>query len=119
MRLILDEDTTDDQYSYFPSVNGIMYWKEGTPTADVELNIVAAMSDELLNGAPDLSASWNDVSARYGQVGITTMPNATVGADGTIYLVYNSLNETDASTDSKNFRDTYLIYSKEIIQKKL
>lgn len=112
-RLILDEDTTDDQYSYFPGVNGIMYWKEGTPTADIELNIITAMSDELANGASDLGASWNDVSARYGQVGITTMPNATVGEDGTIYLVYNSLNETDPSTDSKNYRDTYLIYSKD------
>lgn len=112
-RLILDIDTTDDSYSYFPSINGIMYWKEGTPTGDANLGLLTAMSDELLNGASDLGASWNDVSARYGQVGITTMPNATVGADGTIYLVYNSLNETDASTDSKNFRDTYLIYSKD------
>lgn len=112
-RLIMDSDTTDDQYSYFPSVNGIVYWKEGTPTIDAQLNVITAMNDENANGTNDLSASWNDVSARYGTLAITTMPNATVGPDGTIYLTYSSLNETDNSTDSKNFRDIYLVYSRD------
>ncbi len=110
-RLIMDDDTTDDSYSYFPSVNGIIYWKEGTPTSD--LQVVTTLCDENSNGTNDLSASWNDVSARYGSLAITTMPSATVGPDGTIYLTYSSLNEIDGSTDSKNFRDIYLVYSRD------
>jgi hypothetical protein len=40
------------------------------------------------------------------------MPYAAIDDNGTIYLIYSALTEDDISTDDKNFRDVYLVYSR-------
>lgn len=107
---VLDNNLDDESISFFPSQNAILYWSDNTPLDSVR--VIAGMPDANNNGELDLSGSWNDATARYGNHSIATMPYAAIDDNGTIYLIYSALTEDDISTDDKNFRDVYLVYSR-------
>ncbi len=102
-------DTTDGSISYYPGQNAILYWKEGTPTDSV-YNIGGAV-DADNNGTLDLATNWNDAGTKYGNHSIATMPFSAISDNGVIYVIFSALTEGDASTDNKNFRDVYCVYS--------
>lgn len=108
---VLDANIDDNSVTYFPGQNAILYWSDNNHVDSAR--VIAGMPDENGNDALDLADSWNDVSARYGNHSIATMPYAAISDDGTIFLVYSSLTEDDISTDSKNFRDIYAITSRD------
>jgi hypothetical protein len=41
------------------------------------------------------------------------MPYAAIDNNGTIFAIFSALTEDDISTDDKNFRDVYLVYSRD------
>lgn len=106
---VLDADTDDNNVTYFPGQNAILYWNESMLVDSAK--VIAGMPDENNNNALDLADSWNETGARYGNHSIPTMPYASVSDNGIIYLIYSSLTEEDVSTDNKNFRDVYCTFS--------
>lgn len=108
---VMDVDTNNTNVSYFPGQNAIKYWKEGTALSTIKT--IAGMPDENNNGTLDLASNWNDAGAKYGNNSIATMPSSAIGSDGIIYLIYSSLTEDDVSTDSRNYRDIYCVYSRD------
>jgi hypothetical protein len=108
---VLDANIDDNSVTYFPGQTALLYWSDNLPLDSA--GIIAGMPDENNNNALDLADSWNDASARYGNHSITTMPYAAIDDNGTIFLIYSSLTEDDISTDSKNFRDIYVTYSRD------
>ena len=108
---VLDNNIDDNSISYFPGQNAILYWQEGWNVDSAR--VIAGMPDENNNGDLDLADSWNDAGAKYGNHSIATMPTAAISSNGVIYLAYSALTEDDISADSKNFRDVYMIHSKD------
>jgi hypothetical protein len=108
---VLDVNIDDNSVSYFPGQNAILYWSDNTHLDSAR--VIAGMPDENANNALDLADSWNDASAKYGNHSIATMPYAAISDNGTIFLTFSALTEDDISTDSKNFRDIYVITSKD------
>ncbi|MFY8020824.1 MAG: T9SS type A sorting domain-containing protein [Bacteroidia bacterium] len=108
---VLDANIDDNSISYFPGQNAILYWQEGWNVDSAR--VIAGMPDENNNGGLDLADAWNDAGAKYGNHSIATMPTAAVSANGVIYLAFSALTEDDISADSKNFRDVYMVHSKD------
>lgn len=108
---VLDNNLEDESINYYPGQNAILYWSDNTPLDSQR--VIAGMPDVNNNGELDLAGSWNDASARYGNHSIATMPYAAIDDNGTIFLIYSALTEDDISTDNKNFRDVFLVYSKD------
>ncbi|MFN4082734.1 MAG: T9SS type A sorting domain-containing protein [Bacteroidia bacterium] len=106
---VLDIDTTDEQISFYPGQNAIMYWNENKPYGDYQ--IIGGAPDINRDGQLTLGSQVTDVSARYGNNSLAFQPSATVDANGTIYCIYSAPNEEDPSIDNKNFRDIFLVYS--------
>ncbi|MCE2741593.1 MAG: T9SS type A sorting domain-containing protein [Sphingobacteriales bacterium] len=107
---VLENNIDDESINFYPGQNGILYWSDNTPIDSAR--IIAGMPDANNNGDLDLAGSWNDATARYGNHSIATMPYAAIDNNGNIFLIYSALTEDDISTDNKNFRDVYLVYSK-------
>lgn len=112
--LVLYDDTTSSSFSLFLGQNSIDYWYEGRP--DSSIASVAGSPDVNGDGQYTLNfASGVFTRIRYGNTSATTMPNATIGPDGTMYLLFSSINE-DPSIDDGNggkYRNVYLTYSKD------
>ncbi|MCA0426352.1 MAG: T9SS type A sorting domain-containing protein [Bacteroidetes bacterium] len=108
---VLDANIDDNSITYYPGQNAILYWQEGWDVS--EATEIAGMPDENNNGDLDLASAWNDAGARYGNHSIATMPYATVSSNGVIYLIFSALTEDDISADSKNYRDVYMVHSKD------
>lgn len=116
---VLDNDTSDDQYSFFPATNGIGYWNEVTGTSQV----IAGIVDENFNNTLDVQpGTWSALSngsipsgvnsvARTGNTSITTMPSAAIDAQGRLFVTYSAPRELDENVDLLNYRDVYLVYS--------
>lgn len=108
---VLDTDPTDNNWSFFPGTNGIMHWADNTPFSDAQ--VIGGMVDENNNGGLDLQTGTTAVGARYGNNTLATMPYAAMDDKGIIYVVFSAPTEDDISTDSKNFRDIYIVTSKD------
>jgi hypothetical protein len=83
---ILNDDTTDGNYSYFPGTNGLEYWNENMGSG----NAVQ------LTGALDLDNNGTlDIPVDFGtyQKSLASYPSACIDPSGTIYLAYSALVE--------------------------
>jgi hypothetical protein len=92
----LNDDSTDDSYSYFPYTDGLFYWNESMSTDGYDLitGVIDANNDTLINLPEGSScASPSLLVGNYGGGGLTQMPSAGIDANGTIYLSYQSLCE--------------------------
>ena len=93
-------------YSYFPFVDGVVYWNEDMPTFSndlhaldpyghpnselvVDQNLVGWSQDVDNNGQLDLL----DEVLSYRTIGLSTMTNVTVDEAGNIFLAYSSSTE--------------------------
>lgn len=104
-------DNTDNSISFYPGQNALMYWNDAMP-AD-SFKVIGGMVDENNNGDLDVATNTTAVGARYGNNSLPTMPSAAMDDNGTIYLIYSAPTEDDISTDSKNFRDIYIVTSRD------
>lgn len=108
---VFDNDTTNETLSFFPGQNAIVYWNENKPYGDYQ--VIGGAPDENGDGQLNLGSQITDVSARYGNNSLAFQPSATYDANGNIYCMFSAPNEEDQSTDNKNFRDLYLVFSKD------
>lgn len=100
---VLNDDTTDEQYTYFPGTNGLMYWNEN----------FGSNPPVMITGALDLDNNQildiiGDIALYY--VSLSSMPSAAIGDDGTIYLSYSAVVET-LNNGNQNYRHIYMMKS--------
>jgi len=104
----MDDDSTDESYSYFPNVDGLYYWNESMPTDGYSL--IATAQDFNGNGMLDLPttgmcAPWGTY---YG--GYTIFPSAGIDDNGKIYLAYSTINESgDTVYYQQAHRNVYMM----------
>jgi hypothetical protein len=120
---VLDEDLSDESYSFFPVREHIRHWKEG----DTETKRIAGLID--VNGDGETVANgnlnaetWNVLTngavpgtllsaSRTGNTSLTTMPSASLDDDGNIFVVYSAPIEGTSHFLNSNYRDVLITYS--------
>jgi hypothetical protein len=106
---MLNDDTTDAGCSWFPGVGGVAFWKEGDPAftsanpddIDAQCKLIGYLQD--LDGSGVVLDNYTSTSIGLYGVGTTSHPQITIGSDGAIYVIFNSLVETMMSTTSGQF----------------
>jgi len=98
---ILNEDSTDEQISYFPGTSGLMYWNESMGAADPVT--IAGLEDIDEDGALNVAAgAWGTY-----QVSLSGQPSAGIDANGVINLTYAALVEGSNDGGDKCVRNIY------------
>jgi len=110
--VMANDDTTDDQYSYFPGTSGMYYWNEDFGVDSVMQ--VADLVDDDGDGQLDIVVSYVSGSTNitpYGS-GLTTFPSAGIGADGTLYMTYSGAKEgVDYQLAGPSYKHIYAVKS--------
>lgn len=110
MRYIDDDTTADAGWSYFPGVDGIVYWNE-----NMAAPVIAA-------GAPDLDGDGNisivaanstcRTTGYYGGSGLSAHPSIGYDLNGFVYMSYSSICElADTSIFTQSRRHVYAVKS--------
>ncbi len=102
---ILDADLTDAGTTYFPYTNGLLYWNENMPTDSSEF---IAWAEDFDNDGVVQNVNETDI-ARY-FTSLASFPNASVDANGAIYVAYSAYME-NTSNGSQAYRHVYLVKS--------
>ncbi|MCU0441519.1 MAG: T9SS type A sorting domain-containing protein [Bacteroidia bacterium] len=105
---VLNTTANDNSFSVFLGTNSIDYWYEGRPDSIVG---IAGAPDGNGNGQLDIG----DINSRtrYGNAGVATMPYAMFAPNGDMYVIYSALTEDDVDPQGSNFRDVYVVFSKD------
>jgi len=123
---VLDDDTTDESYSFFPGTSLLSYWNEYSQTQ----TFIAGGNqfDRNKNGTLDVSggntsALENDIVpqrlknagvsgvARLGNTALLHMPSAGIDANGAIFVTFSFPLEEDVDANNVNLRDIMLVHS--------
>lgn len=107
----MSDGATAGSYSYFPSTDGLEYWNENMGEGDYVL--IASAEDLNGNGVLDVpqDATCRFPWGTYGG-GLTGMPSAGLGDDGTIYISYQTIDElADTAQYHQAHRHVYIITS--------
>jgi hypothetical protein len=114
MRMLQEAPSSTGGVSFFPGVDGLMYWNENMG-ATAPVMIAAALDlngDGELNIGTPPAGQW-PFGTYY--VSLTSMPSASIDAAGRIYLSYASLYEgiSDDGTvaGGKSYRHQYMLRS--------
>jgi hypothetical protein len=118
---VLDTDTTDESYSFYPSYQNMMHWSEATDKTSVIASGNAFDSDgdgvnrmeqstyaALASGAVPSGLS---TVARLGNTSCMRQPSSAMDANGNIFCLYSIPVELDISDLGANFRDIGIVYS--------
>jgi hypothetical protein len=103
-RMFLQDDIAgDNDWSYFPSTDGLMHWKEGWPTDSLVL-IASATA----------TGNYNTTIHQTGTVGLCTFPASTVDRNsGALFLTFNvPMDNTADGITSVNRYDVFGMMSK-------
>ncbi len=102
---IFNSDVTDHTISYIPTSNGILYYDESM--GDNSPRTIAGALDLNGNGILDVTdfGTFNS--------GLASQPNASIDADGNLYLAYAAVVENDPDATGKDVRHTYLTSSRD------
>lgn len=120
---VLDEDISDETYSFYPAVGGLVYWNEITESSQ----IIAARNDFDADGdgllaiqqGTTASLSGGDVPdglnsvARLGNTSLLHMPSSGLGEDSTIYCTFSIPLEGVVDINNLNYRDIFVVYSED------
>ena len=101
----LDDDLTDANFSYFPGVNGLSYWREDFGKTAPYTITGAPDLDE--SGAIELAADGEFIALYY--VSLSSQPSVGEDEDGNIFLTFAGTTETHVSNDDQNYRHIYAI----------
>jgi hypothetical protein len=114
MRMLQETPSTTGGVSFFPGVDGLMYWNENMGSA-APVMIAAAMDingDGVLNIGTPPAGTW-PFGTYY--VSLTSMASPSIDAMGRIYVSYSSIYEglSDDGTvaGGKSYRHQYIIRS--------
>jgi len=99
---VLDDDLTDGNSSYYPGVNGLMYWNE----YNSELVLMAGSPD--LNGNDTLDINGTIIG--YGS-NISSMTTSAVSLDDQIYIAFSVVLEGLNDNAGTPLRHVYLLKS--------
>lgn len=105
---VLNTTANDNSFSVFLGTNSIDYWYEGRPDSIVG---IAGAPDANGNGQLDIQSP--DDRTRYGNAGVATMPYGMIAPNGDLYVIYSALAEDDVDPQGANFRDVYVVFSKD------
>lgn len=98
-----DLDSTDSSYEYYPSTNGLLYWREDF--GDGNAQVVAYAQD--WDGSGELELTEN--IAFYG-VNLAGMPCLAVSEEGTLVMSFSAIME-NLSTTTQNYRHIHVVHS--------
>jgi len=119
---VLDTDTTDASYSFFPGTAGIAYWNEQTNTTQliatsIDMDVDNTGAYEFMRGntanleSGSLPSGLNHV-ARIGNTSIMTMPSIGLDNAGGVYVSFSAVVENDFDEIwGLNLRDAFIVYS--------
>lgn len=122
----LGDATGDTIIAFYPgAMNQIIHWVEGSTelqlagtNVDLDSNGALAINPETFNalGANGVLPNGVQSAARTGTTSLTTMPSASIDADGNMFLVYSAAIEAVAGLVSPhiynaNHRDILITYS--------
>lgn len=120
---VLDTDTSDASYSFFPGIQGLVHWSEATGKSQIiatgadfdrDGDNINSMEQATYSGlgTTGLPSGLNTV-ARLGSTSVMRQPNASIDPNGNIYCVFSEAIEQDVSDLGANFRDLGVVYSKD------
>ncbi len=102
--IVVDANFTDTTSSYYPTANGIWYWKESLGLGNAQL--IGGAFDYDGDGAITITSSDFSELPFYGANSLSSFPTASLGANGDIYLVYSAIRE-EFSFDGKYYHQLY------------
>ena len=108
---VLDDNLTDEGWSYFPATSGLSYWNETFGPDSV--NIIADVLD--LNGNDTLDVAGIAAIPRY-FMSLTSMPSAAVDEQNALYLAYSMLMEGEDyynNEEAQHYRHIFIIKSED------
>ncbi|MEY4315022.1 MAG: hypothetical protein RI977_399 [Bacteroidota bacterium] len=118
---VLDTDTTDESYSFYPGTQAILHWSEETDktsvissggqfdrTADGINSLEQATYSGLTSG--NVPSGMSTV-ARLGSTSAMRQPASAMDANGNLYCLFSVPIEQDLSDLGANFRDIGVVYS--------
>lgn len=124
---VLDTDTTDESYSFFPGTSLLGYWNEINNQSTViasgsqfdrdgngELNISPGNFNALdANGQVPQNLIQNNITSvgRLGNTAMLHMPSAGMDNNGNIYVTFSFPLEQDVDINNLNLRDIMLVHS--------
>lgn len=99
---VTDGDLADGNTSYYPSINGLLYWNETFQTDEFVLagDIIDANGNNTID---NLNLGTGPTSIAYG-CSITGMTTAAMDDDFNLYLAYSALSDSLVSADGLSFR---------------
>lgn len=104
---VLDTDLSDDNSSYYPGINGLIYWNDLLPD---ELTEITASFD--WNGNDTL-----DITSIIGMgCGLSSMPAGAASDDGSLFLAYSANVENLSDFNENNLRHVYVMKSEDLGQ---
>lgn len=122
---VLDDDTTDTQFSFFPGYQGLMYWNEDMGDTLNKVIASGAAFDYTGDGVNSLRPSTTaalssgkvptnvTTVARLGNTSALRSPNAGIDTAGNIFCAFSLPIEEDISDLDANYRDLGIVYSKD------
>ncbi|MCC6817302.1 MAG: T9SS type A sorting domain-containing protein [Bacteroidia bacterium] len=123
---ILDEDTTDETYSFYPGTSLLGYWNENQMVStfiaggnqfdrneDGALTISAGNTSALSNGTVPSTLKNQGISsvARLGNTSLLHSPSAGIDANGNIFVTFSFPLEQDLDANNVNLRDIMIVHS--------
>lgn len=118
---VLDTDTTDESYSFYPGTQGMMHWSEATDKTSLIASGNQFDRDE--DGFNSLEqATYSGLTsgnvpsgmstvARLGSTSALRQPSTAMDANGNLYCLFSVPIEQDISDLGANFRDIGVVYS--------
>ncbi len=123
---ILDEDTTDESYSFFPGTALLAYWKEETNSSQFiagggqfdrnqngTLDVSAGNTATLSGGVVPAALKNQGISsvARLGNTSLLHCPSASTDDNGNIFVSFSFPLEQDVDANNVNLRDVMIVHS--------
>jgi hypothetical protein len=107
---VRDSIYDDANSNYYPSTNGIVYWRETEP--DVASIITGSLD---INGNDTLDISNENITGvAYNTSGLASMPSAAADDNGGIYVVYSALVENVEDQAGLTYRHIYAMKSPDL-----
>lgn len=106
---VLDSDTTDGNFNFFPAISGVGYWNESHGPDSIRT--IADIIDVNMNDTLDIEATAN-IATFF--LSLSSMPSAGIDEAGNIYLAYSGVMETEEFLnieDQQHYRHILMVAS--------
>lgn len=118
---VIDTDTSDQSYSFYPGTQGLMHWSEATNKTsliatgspfDADGDGINQLEPSTYAGLSNGNVpSGMSTVARLGSTSALRQPAAAIDGNGNLYSLFSVPIELDLSDLGANFRDIGVVYS--------